>query len=141
MRARLFRRTMQKELNMKKLILTLALAFTVSGATAFAYEARHEEHAGHAGDHRRDAGIERHVDHLNRMLQHVRWQVRQYHADWRLRHDLDQISRETDRINHRFRSGDYNGGRLRGEVERLHDRLHRIEERLHVRSRDIYRWD
>jgi len=126
---------------MKRSILTLALVAAVTSGSAFAYETRHDEHrAAYSTDHR-DGRIDRHVHHLNRMLQHVRWQVRQYHADWRVRRDVDQISRETDRINRRFRSGDYNHGRLRAEVDRLHDRLHAIEQRLHVRTRDIYRWD
>jgi chromosome segregation ATPase len=125
---------------MKKIILTFALGMILTAAPAFAYESRHEESRADYSDRGRNS-LDRHVNHLNRMLQHVRWQVRQYRADWRARRDVDQISRETDRLNHRFRSGDYNRGRLRAEIDRLHDRLHAIEERLHVRSRDIYRWD
>jgi hypothetical protein len=75
------------------------------------------------------------------MVDKVRWQARQYHADWRVRRDLQSISREVDRLTHRFHSGDYDRRRLRSEVDRLHDRLHAIEDRMHVRSHDIYRWD
>jgi predicted RNase H-like nuclease (RuvC/YqgF family) len=130
---------------MKTLILTVALGLTISGTTALAYESRHEEsrheeyRGGHAGRGRES--LDRHINHLNRMLQHVRWQVRHYRADWQIRREIEQTSREVDRVNRRFRNNDYNGGRLRGEVERLHDRLHGIEQRLHVRSRDFYRWD
>jgi len=112
----------------------------LTAAPAFAYESHHDDRRADYSDRGRNS-LDRHVNHLNRMLQKVRWQVRQYGADWRARRDVDQISRETDRINHRFRSGDYNRSRLRAEVDRLHDRLHAIEVRLHVRSRDIYRWD
>jgi hypothetical protein len=75
------------------------------------------------------------------MLDHVRWEVRRYRADWRTRCEIEDISREVNRVNWKLRNGDYNRYRLRREVERLHDRLHAIEERLHVQSRDYYRWD
>ena len=123
---------------MKTLLLTIATVITFSGSTVLAYE-RHEERVAYAGD-RRDS-LERHVNHLNRMLEHVRWQARHYRGDWRIRREVENISREVDRLNHRFRSGDYSGWRLRREVDRLHDRLHGIEDRLHVRSGDVYRWD
>jgi hypothetical protein len=125
---------------MKTVILTIAVALGMSAAPAFAYESHHvDDRTGYSGEHR--GNLDRHVNHLNRMLEKVRWQVRHYRADWRIRREVDQIARETDHINHRFRSGDFNGHRLRGEIDRLHDRLHGIEERLHVRSSDFYRWD
>ena len=125
---------------MKKLILIGVLALTISGTTAMAYESRHgDERVAYAGERRET--LDRHVNHLNRMLQHVRWQVRHNRADWRLRREVENISQEVDRVNRRFRNNDFNPRRLRGEVERLHERLHGIEERLHIRSRDYYRWD
>jgi hypothetical protein len=140
---------------MKTLILSMALATALTGVTALAEDYRHDDRRGddwrnddRRGDDRRSEyshdrrdGLEPYVRHLNRMLEHVRWEVRRYHSDWRIRREVEQISSETDRINRRFRSGDYNGWRLRREVERLHERLHAIEQRLQVSSRDFYRWD
>jgi len=128
-------------MGMKKFILLTALSLTISGGSAFAYDySRHDNYRVAYVDPRRSS-LERHVDHLNRMLTHVRWQVRHYRADWRVRRDVQAISREIDRVNYRYRHGNYNGGNLRREVDRLHDRLHAIEQRLHVLSRDFYRWN
>jgi hypothetical protein len=129
-----------KEVIMNKLILTIALGVMLSGATAFAYESRsdYQRVAYYSPDRR--GSLDRQVDHLNRMLEHVRWQMRHYRTDWRLRRDVQSIAREVDRLNHRFRSGDYNRSRLRADIDRLHDRLHGVEQRLQVRSRDYYRW-
>jgi hypothetical protein len=125
---------------MKTLVLTIALATALSGATAFGYESHHDNDRVSYSHDRRE-GLDRHVNHLNRMLQHVRWQLRQYRANWRIRRDVENISHDVDRVNRRFRNGDYNAPRLRQEVERLHERLHGVEERLQVRSGDFYRWD
>ena len=126
---------------MKKLILLTVLSLTISGASAFGYDYRPSNNYRVAYVDPRRSSLERHVDHINRMLTHVRWQVRHYRADWRVRRDVQTISREIDRVNYRFRHGDYNSWRLRREVDRLHDRLHAIEQRMHVRSRDFYRWN
>jgi predicted nucleic acid-binding Zn-ribbon protein len=124
---------------MKKLILTIALGVTLCSATAFAYDRYDNERvAYHSPDSR--ASLDRQVDHLNRMLDHIRWQVRNYRADWRVRRDVQSIAREVDRLNHRFQSGQYDRSRMRAEIDRLHDRLHGVEQRLQVRSRDYYRW-
>jgi hypothetical protein len=125
---------------MKTTILILAITASLSGASALAYESRYDnQRAAYSGD--RHDSFERHVQHLNRMLERVRWQLSRYHANWRVRRDVQDISREVDRVNWKFRKGNYGGRNLRGEVERLHDRLHNVEERLQVRSRDFYRWD
>lgn len=125
---------------MKKLILSIALGVLVSGSTGYAYESRTEVRRVAHTEHRRDS-LDRQIHHLNRMLAHVRSHVRRYRADWRARREVENIARETERVNRRFRSGDFNRQRLRSDVERLHNRLHAIETRLHFRSRDFYRWD
>jgi len=126
---------------MKKLIiLTVAATGVFSGAAAIAQDYRHDYRVAYYSRDRHD-GLERQVNHLDRMLDHVRSQLRRYHGDWRVRRDVQQISREVDRVTHRYRSGDYNSWRLRQEVDRLHARLHAIEQRLQVRSRDYYRWN
>ena len=122
------------------MVLAIAMTGAFTGATALAQDYHRDYRMAYNSRDRHD-GLERHVNHLNRMLDHVRAQAQRHHADWRVRRDIQQISREVDRVTHRFRSGDYNGPRLRGEVDRLHDRLHAVEQRLQVRSRDYYRWD
>ena len=124
---------------MKKLILITALAVTICGSSAYAYESRYNNYRVGYVDPR--SSLDRHINHLNRMVEHVRWEVRHYRADWRIRRDVNVISNEVDRVNYRYRHGSYNGWRLRRDVDRLHDQLHAIEQRLHVRSRDYYRWD
>jgi len=125
---------------MKTGILVIALALALSGTAAFAQQSDRDYHRVAYSTSRRDS-LERQVNHVNRMLEHVRWQVRHYRADWRIRRNVQQISNEVDRLNHRFRGGDYDRRRLRSDVDRLHDRLHGIEQQLHVRSHDYYRWD
>jgi hypothetical protein len=125
---------------MKTRILVITVALALSGTAALAQQSDRDYHRVAYSTSRHDS-LEGQIHHLNRMLEHVRWQARHYRADWRVRREVEDVSREVDRLNHRVRSNDYNGWRLRREVDRLHDRLHWIEERLHVRSRDIYRWD
>jgi hypothetical protein len=126
---------------MKKLILSVALVVLVSGASGYGAESRSEYHPVAHTEHGRDS-LDRQIHHLNGMLSHVRRHLRHYRADWRVRRDFEQISREVAQVNHRFeRGGGFNRWRLRREVDRLHDRLHAIETRLRFRSRDFYRWD
>ena len=125
---------------MRKLILTIALGVTLIGTTAFAYESRYDyQRVAYYSPDRR-VSLDRQVDHLKRMLNHVRWQMRHYRTDWRTRRDVQSIAREVDRLNHRFQSGEFDRSRMRAEIDRLHDRLHGVEQRLQVRSRDYYRW-
>lgn len=126
---------------MKKLILTAVLGVVVSGVgTGYAYEPQSDVRRVAYTEHRRDS-LDRQIQHLNRMLSHVRGHLRRYRADSRVRREVEQISREVAQVNHRFDRGGFNRWRLRSEVDRLHDRLHAIETRLHFRSRDVYRWD
>jgi hypothetical protein len=80
------------------------------------------------------------IDHLNRMLAHVRWELSRYRGDWRLRREVDRISGDVNRVNARYRRG-YDTWRLRREVDSLREQLHQIEVRLRVRGGDYYRWD
>jgi len=125
---------------MKKLILITALGIAVTGATAFGYAHRDTGYRGAYVNPHHDS-LERQVNHLNRMLAHVRSRLSRYHADWRVRRDVQNISHEVSRVNSRYRSGEYNRPRLRSEVDRLHDRLHAVEQRLRIRNGDFYRWD
>ena len=123
---------------MKKLILVITFALSVSGASAFAYDYRHENHTGYVAFGQQ--GLDRRVDRLNQMLSHVRWELSRYRGDWRLRREVDRISGDVNRVNVRYRRG-YDGSRLRSEIESLRAQLRNIEVRLHVRGGDYYRWD
>jgi hypothetical protein len=80
------------------------------------------------------------INHLNRMVGHVRWQFTRYHSDPMMQRDYWQIRHEVDQLNARFKRGDYDRGKMRADIERLHGRLHDLEVRLRVKKTDIYRW-
>ena len=84
--------------------------------------------------------IEPHVNHLNRMVGHVRWQLSRYHGDPGVRREFAGIRHDVDRVNAVFRAGHYDRRRLRQEIDGLHARLHQLEVRMHVRSNDYYGW-
>src|SRR4051812_8674102 len=125
---------------MKTTILALAVAVIFGGGSAMAYKSRDDnQRAVYSCQH--SNSLDRGVRHLKRMLDPVRWQLRQHHGNWQIRREVRDISGDVDRVNRRFRSGNYNGRNLRAEVERLHNRLHNVEQRLQIRARDYYRWD
>jgi hypothetical protein len=125
---------------MKKLILMIAVAVGIAAGTAVASDYRSDDrHIAYVAD--RGGSLDRHINHLNRMVDHVRWELRRYHAGRETRREFEAITREVNRVNYRYRRSAFSRFGLRHEVERLHDRLHAIEERLRVRSRDYYRWD
>ena len=110
----------------------------MSGASAFAYDYRHENHTGYVAFGR--DGLDRRVDRLNQMLSHVRWELSRYRGDWRLRREVERISGDVNRVNWRYRHG-FDSSRLRREIDSLRSELHQIEFRLHARSGDYYRWN
>ena len=125
---------------MKKLGVIVVLGLGLISTSMFAERDRYADERADYSSNRHES-LEYQIRHLQRMLSHVRWQIREYRANWRIRRDVEDISREVNRVTWKFRHGDYNRFRLRREVERLHDRLHAVEDTLHVRSRDYYRWD
>ena len=126
---------------MKKLILVIVLGLSLGSASAFAYDSRYDNRDSRAEyvSPGRD-GLQRRIDRLNRMLQHVHWELSHYRGDWRLRREVERISVEVNRVNWRYRHG-FDSSRLRGHVDSLRAELHQIEVRLHVRGGDYYRWD
>jgi len=87
--------------------------------------------------------LRRQVDHLNRMLDHVRSEMRDYRADRRIWAHYEHIRAEAWQLNNDFRRGVqyYDRRRLRAQIEHMHDELHSIEGQLHVRADRYYRWD
>ena len=126
------------EFAMKKLILVVVLGLSLGSVSAFAYDSRYDNRAAYVSPGR--SGLDWRINRLNRMLQHVRWELSRYRGDWRLRREVDRISGEVNRVNWRYRHG-YDSWRLRRHVDSLRAELHQIEVRLHVRGSDFYRWD
>ena len=126
------------EVAMKKLLLITVLGLSLGSVTAFAYDSRYENHTAYVSPGR--SGLDWRIDRLNRMLNHVRWEVSRYRGDWRLRREVERISGDVNRVNWRYRHGS-DRGRLRREIDSLRSELHQIEVRLHVRGGDYYRWD
>ena len=125
---------------MKKLTLLLTLGLGLISASAFAYDNdyRHDTRTAYVTPDRN--GVDARVERLNRMLNHVRWELSRYRGDWRLRREVERISSDVSRVNARARRG-YDTWRLRREVDSLREQLRQIEVRLHVRGGDFYRWD
>ncbi len=82
------------------------------------------------------------VDHLNRMLAHVGRSLRTYRADRHIWREYQHLRAEAYQLNNQFRRGVqyYNPRRLRAQIQHMHDELHHIEQELHVRANDYYRW-
>jgi len=126
---------------MKRTAILAALVLALGGTSGFAYERTYSQYERHGSDTVANTGrLDGQVNRLNRMMEHVRGQVRRYHADWRLRREVEKLVTSVNRVNWRYRHG-YDRERLRREVYSLRSELHRIEEQLHVRRSDWYRWD
>src|SRR5256886_8745064 len=84
----------------------------------------------------------RQVDHLNRMLDHVRAEMRAYGANRRIWSQYEHIRAEAWQLSNDFRRGVqfYDRRRLRAQIEHMHAELHSIEQQLHVRADRYYQW-
>lgn len=86
--------------------------------------------------------LQRDVDHLNQMMDSVRGKMSAYGANRRVRFQFEHLRAEARQLNNQFRRGDqyYNRSRLRAEIGHMHEELHQIEQNLHFRPEDIFRW-
>lgn len=86
--------------------------------------------------------INREVQHLNRMIEHVRGEMRSYGANRRIWYRYEHIRDEAYRLNSMFRRGVqyYDRSRIRAQIAHMHAELHQIELDLHVRAEGYYRW-
>ena len=140
MRERQLRRILQTmEVGMKKLILIVVLGLTLGSAAAFAHDYGSDVTYGYY--YQRPGRLAYEINHVNRMLAHVRWELRHYGGGWYLRREVARLSVAVDRVNWRYNHGAYDRYYLHREVERIHAELHNIETRLHVRPYEFYRWD
>ena len=85
-------------------------------------------------------GIEPHINHLNRMVGQVRWQLTRYHADASVRRTFAEIRQGVDHVNAVYKAGNYDRRQLRREIDGLHERLHQLEIQMKVRANDYYNW-
>ena len=99
----------------------------------------------HQGFERRGDGLgqlRREVNHLNRMIDHVRGEMRAYGAGRRIRAQYEHIRAEGYRLNNQFRRGEqyYDRRRVRAQIEHMRAELRQIERNLHVRANNLYQW-
>jgi hypothetical protein len=125
---------------MKKLFLITLIICGLSAGNVSIFAQDYESDNRSAYSQVRWGGLESEINHLNRMLGHVRWELARYRASWQMRRDFDSIRRQVERVNWKYRRGDYNRRDLRREVEQLRGDLHNLEIRLRVRNGDYYRW-
>jgi hypothetical protein len=126
---------------MKKLLLIIALSLSLGSATGFGYDDRSGSASYGYTSRYRDDRLGWEINHINRMLDHVRRELRISWGGWRLRGEVDRLSGEVDRVNWKFNHGAYDRHRLHRQVERIHAELHNLEVRLNMRPSDYYRWD
>jgi hypothetical protein len=123
---------------MRRWIVLIAGAAFVAAGSVFAYNYENDdppEYIQVLWGPRLDSD----VNQLNRMLGHVRWQLRNYKKGPQFRDPFQRIAREVDKVNAEFRKGDYKPRKLRDEIYRLRRELHQIEIDLHVKKADLYR--
>ncbi|MDQ2824509.1 MAG: hypothetical protein M3R29_03585 [Verrucomicrobiota bacterium] len=125
---------------MKKLGLILLAACSLGFASAplFAHDYESDDRSDYTLI--RWGGLDSEINHLNRMMGHIRWELGRYRANWQIRREFERIRRDVNGVNWKFRQRAYDRRHLRREIERLHADLHRLEVQLQVRSRDYYRW-
>lgn len=135
---------------MKKALLISLVLVGLSGPTALVFAHEDEENRDRESQYRdresqyvpiRHDNLNYEINHLNRMLSHVRWEARRYGAGGHLRRELWQAAAEVDHLNRESRHPFVNRNHMRREVARVHGLLHHIEQELHVRAGDFYRWN
>ena len=128
---------------MKKfgLIAAIFLSLNLSVASAFA----HEDEENRDGESQyipiRHNSLNYEINHLNRMLAHVRWEARRYGAGWHLRRELAEAAGQVNHLNRESRYPFVDRYHMRREIARVRGLLHHIEQELHVRAGDFYRWN
>jgi hypothetical protein len=155
-------RVTERTLMKTKLTLIIAVGLGLVTSGAFAYDRdehrddnrnesysgdrngdndRHDDNDRHGDWGRHRGELQAHINRMNKMLAHVKWELSQYKGDWRLKREAERISDEARRINWKFEHRRGDRDEIRSDVQRIRAKLHNIEERLHVRSGDFFRWD
>lgn len=131
---------------MTNLALTTMIAGSLGFAAVSASASGHEQAWGKEQDYRIAfnwrwfRGLADEINHLNRMRGHVRWLFHNYRSKPQLRRDFFTVSHDIDRINAEFKQKKFDGRRLRRDVAKAHNELHRLEIALRAKPRDYYPW-
>ena len=80
------------------------------------------------------------VNHLNRMMTHVKRALRTYHAPKPIWREYERVRQEAAVVNIQLRSKAIDRFRLGKDIEHMHAELHHIEEALHVPAPQYYQW-
>ena len=125
---------------MKKsvLIIVLGLGLGLASAPAFAYDYGQNNRFGYVS---RSNRLDYRFGQVDRQLDRIRSQLRRSGADFRLRRDVNNLSREFDRVKWQFRAGTADQYRISRELERIRYELDRIQGRLSSRGDDYDRWN
>lgn len=148
-----------------KLGLIILVGVGLAGSPVFAYERdkhrddnRNEQHGDRDrhndndrnGDNdqrgdwwkRHRGELQRNISRMNKMLAPIKWELSRYKGDWRIRREVDRISDEVRRVNWRFENRRFRDrDEFNDHVKQIRWKLHNIEERLHVRKLDFFRWE
>lgn len=128
---------------MKKHLFVAAIASAgVIGLSAVTSAQNRDYRDGRDYDYRSHShqDLQRKINHLNRMLAHVQWEMRSYGAGRHIWSEYRHLSREIDHVNYEFNRGYVDRYHLEREIEHIHGELHHIELELRIRDRDYYRW-
>src|SRR4051794_25492881 len=79
------------------------------------------------------ANVQDDVNRLNRMVGHVRFEFSRYRSSRALQQEYWHVRHEVDALNARHKQGNYDRGKMRADIERLHVRLHDIELKLNAK--------
>ena len=125
---------------MKKIALIIALGLGLI-APVFAHEQETDGSRESNYSSIRHDRLNSEINHINRMLSHVRGEADRYGAGRHIRRQLTRAAVDIDHINRRARGPFLDRMHVRREIERVHGLLHHIEQELHVRANDFYRWN
>lgn len=123
---------------MKKHLSIVLAVLCLVATPGLAQEYRGDSRGHHGDEPARGGRLAREVEHLNRMREHVREQLRRERARWHVRRDFARADRQVDAVNYRFHRGRHDRHDLRRAIDRARDDLHQIERELPVRT--YYRW-
>src|SRR4051812_11723797 len=119
-------------MKMNKIILAVLLGASLVGGSAAVRADDHQLHSGRYsfGWWGSQRSLDAEINHLNRMVGHVRWEMQRYKGNKAMWREFTDIRSDIDRVNRKFREKNYDKRELRNRVENLHNRLHSLETRL-----------
>lgn len=126
-------------MNTKTLAVLLGAGLCLTSPLAQAYDNR-SNHERLSYGFWNWKSLDNDINHLNRMVGHVRWELGRYRAGKGIWRDYAEIRRDVERINARYRTKNFDRREMRRSVDSAHSRLHDLEVRIKAKSNDHYRW-